>query len=549
MARPVHCDRDKYRRHDANRNKHRHAYHHGDSDSQRDDLYQHALPYSFIGNPHGDKSVSHGDGEPDSAADGIVLAYCQQRLEPLDSGALLDLGVPVDRMRRPAPRDRSILRICKTCISGLEAHSQQEAAEVEASTRNEDVTTGLDLGDKRCHACVLDADGGVIDRRTVATNRQRLASVFAALQTSQHGHRPRAAKPVRLRHESSIMILRCSSATTSVVARALGLAITAGVTLMVGAANGQAAALPLAGLLSGKWYVAEQFDDVNFRALDMASPDHGWAGTTRGELFHYTGSEWRLSSARAPSSVRAIDMHSSDRGWAVGGSIQSGYVLEYLNGLWRQIEGLDVPILLGVTAVSEDEAWAVGFSGTLLHGKTHNWVEVEVPTDEPLPNLYDIDISAPGQGWAVGSRGVILEYVDETWRVHRRPVQGNDGILSVFALSATQAWAAGSGGTILAYRNGAWAEDYSPTNQQLLDIDMLSPSDGWIVGGLGSIGEILLYRNGRWARQSSTVGQGIRAVSMLSAGEAWAAAYGGAILHYELPGLVPRSFFPLAHVD
>ena len=46
------------------------------------------------------------------------------------------------------------------------------------STRTEDVTIELDLGDKRCHACVLDADGHVIEERTVATNKQAMGSVF-----------------------------------------------------------------------------------------------------------------------------------------------------------------------------------------------------------------------------------------------------------------------------------------------------------------------------------------------------------------------------------
>jgi transposase len=85
-------------------------------------------------------------------------------------------------MRRPAPRDRSILRICKSHINGLEAHSQQEAGEVKLSTRNEDVTIGLDLGDKRCHACVLDANANVIEERTIATNKQAMESVFKEYQ-------------------------------------------------------------------------------------------------------------------------------------------------------------------------------------------------------------------------------------------------------------------------------------------------------------------------------------------------------------------------------
>ena len=37
------------------------------------------------------------------------------------------------------------------------------------TTRQADVTIGLDLGDRRCEACVLDAAGEVVERRSVAT--------------------------------------------------------------------------------------------------------------------------------------------------------------------------------------------------------------------------------------------------------------------------------------------------------------------------------------------------------------------------------------------
>jgi transposase len=49
---------------------------------------------------------------------------------------------------------------------------------VKGSTRSADVTIGLDLGDKRSHACVLDAGGHVIDRRTIATTKEAMSDVY-----------------------------------------------------------------------------------------------------------------------------------------------------------------------------------------------------------------------------------------------------------------------------------------------------------------------------------------------------------------------------------
>ena len=97
-------------------------------------------------------------------------------------------------------------------------------------------------------------------------------------------------------------------------------------------------------------------------------------------LFRYTGSGWHLSTSKAPMAVSALEMRGPNRGWAVGGSIHSGYVLEYVAGTWREVPDLDVPILEAVSAVSDDEAWAVGSYGAVLHGEAGVWSEVEVPT-------------------------------------------------------------------------------------------------------------------------------------------------------------------------
>ena len=42
---------------------------------------------------------------------------------------------------------------------------------MKGTTRQADVTIGLDLGDIRCQACVLDAAGQVVERRSVATTK------------------------------------------------------------------------------------------------------------------------------------------------------------------------------------------------------------------------------------------------------------------------------------------------------------------------------------------------------------------------------------------
>ena len=49
---------------------------------------------------------------------------------------------------------------------------------MKGTTRQADVTIGLDLGDMRCQACVLDAAGEVVERRSVATTKVAMEGVF-----------------------------------------------------------------------------------------------------------------------------------------------------------------------------------------------------------------------------------------------------------------------------------------------------------------------------------------------------------------------------------
>ncbi len=59
-------------------------------------------------------------------------------------------------------------------------------------------------------------------------------------------------------------------------------------------------------------------------------------------------------------------------------------------------------------------------------------------------------------------------------------------------------WAVGAAGTILRYQSGAWSPADSPTVQDLYGLYMLSPTEGWAVGGNNGIGVILHYDGTAW---------------------------------------------------
>ena len=185
--------------------------------------------------------------------------------------------------------------------------------------------------------------------------------------------------------------------------------------------------------------------------------------------------------------------------------------------------------------------------------------------------LTAVAMSSPARGWAVGYYdfnqggvdGTIWGYQDGRWsEVSRMPWQ----LYGVVALPDGQAWAVGDGGRMLHEVGGRWTGASSGTTDQLDGVAMVSPDEGWAVGGSeritvaqatvgGSVNlaaavslpgtcAILHYSGGRWSRVSCPFDHHLSAVTALPDGEAWAVG-NGAVLH-ETGGVWSRVAAPAA---
>jgi photosystem II stability/assembly factor-like uncharacterized protein len=63
--------------------------------------------------------------------------------------------------------------------------------------------------------------------------------------------------------------------------------------------------------------------------------------------------------------------------------------------------------MISIKMVSPDEGWAVGAGGLIMHYINGSWRLVNSPTKNYLSSLSMV---SPGEGWAVGDGGVILHY-------------------------------------------------------------------------------------------------------------------------------------------
>lgn len=205
---------------------------------------------------------------------------------------------------------------------------------------------------------------------------------------------------------------------------------------------------------------------------------------------------------------------------------------------WQQVPAPTANDLFGVKIVSQQEAWAVGSGGTVLHWINGFWNN-EPQWVQPDITLRGVDFS-DGTGWMVGYSGsdlnpgtpVIYGYSYGGWQYV--PNDGTGGLYAVASVNRNDAWAvgtSGSGDALIEHWNGSsWQHD--PTvgtiPGKLNAITMVGGSEGWAVGKSGNDPLILHYDGSRWQSQSlppfsnAFTGMDLKGVAMVDGTHGWA---------------------------
>jgi len=217
-------------------------------------------------------------------------------------------------------------------------------------------------------------------------------------------------------------------------------------------------------------------------AVGAVDPD---GDTTETLIERWNGTSWKRMRSPNPggipgvSSLAAVAAASPSQAWAVGSYFICSFcdpafkqtLIEHWNGhAWRQQRspspGSADSSLLGVTAVSAKDAWAVGstidsagFDQTLIeHWNGTAWVRVRSPNPGG-PNrsnvLYSVAAVSSSDIWAVGTavQGLTTDTLIEHWNGSAwkqvRSAQGPAGstgsfLYAVAVASASRAWAVGT---------------------------------------------------------------------------------------------------------
>ena len=227
---------------------------------------------------------------------------------------------------------------------------------------------------------------------------------------------------------------------------------------------------PTTGMVEGNLFGVAAVSTSDVWAVGSFAPTKGGG---RALIEHWNGHKW--SVVKNPSTVgtalQAVAAVSTNDVWAVGNSSNASAVsqtlIEHWNGKQWSIVASPSPstqtnFLLGVTAVSTNDVWAVGSfpnaSGTFqtltLHWDGSSWSVVSSPSPSSTLNndLFGVAAVSTTDVWAVGDSdlGTLIEqWNGSSWNVVSSPNPGSgstpgDSLRGAAAdQSSGQAWAVG----------------------------------------------------------------------------------------------------------
>jgi hypothetical protein len=260
-----------------------------------------------------------------------------------------------------------------------------------------------------------------------------------------------------------------------------------------------------------------------------------------------------------------------------------------VSGRWQKASSPNVggatPVtneLLGITAVSGNDVWAVGWaqdpSGppyvkkTLIeHFNGSAWGVVPSPNlpGDTQSELHSVSGASANDVWAVGhshngslpSRTMIQHWNGSQWNVVPSPSPADqlNELRGVAALSAFDAWAVGYSSdsqsasnidTLILHWDGAqWREVPSPNftgvANQLFGISAISANDIWAVGAAGGYAIAMHWNGSAWsfvavAQDAGLSSEVLAAVSGSAANDVWAVGRGKGIFSNQTFATIKR---------
>jgi Big-like domain-containing protein len=216
------------------------------------------------------------------------------------------------------------------------------------------------------------------------------------------------------------------------------------------------------------------------------------SGASIARLLHYDGTSWQPAAGFSPecnAGVRGLWVGSTSAvatgsgGDPLNRGPLSGRIWRLVGGVWeRELVGDPLTSLQGVWGVSDDDIYAVGLAGLVMHFDGTSWTPIATGNDL---NMESVWASSATDVFAVGASGRIIHFDGNGWTIQNSGTTENLG--EVYGNSPTNVFAVGRNGTILHYDGHSWGLLASGTTATLAGVWVSPTGTVFVVGHGGTV--------------------------------------------------------------
>jgi photosystem II stability/assembly factor-like uncharacterized protein len=240
-----------------------------------------------------------------------------------------------------------------------------------------------------------------------------------------------------------------------------------------------------------------------------ATPEGGKAAVERGSPAALV---WQVVPPLTSEDLRDVFMLAEDDVWAVG---NGGTVLHFDGAAWSPVPISTTGTLRDIFMLSPDVGFIIEWAGG--GSAIWHWDGVAWTLRGTIPDpLFRLDANGSTDAWASGV-SVVYHWDGAEWTLNWN---APSVLFAIDMTSEQTGWAVGAYGTIVQYDNGVWSQyESSPADTVLYETFFTSPTDGWAVGFTSTT--YLLHSNGSTWTRRYTLSYPVDRIQMFSSTSGW----------------------------
>ncbi len=215
--------------------------------------------------------------------------------------------------------------------------------------------------------------------------------------------------------------------------------------------------------------------------MEFINPEITWEGLTGINGYQLqvdTVYEWNHDESGVSGVLKATNIVADNDIWAVG---EGGIVLHFDGTSWSQVDVGSSEDFNDVCFIDASNGFIVGNAGTVMYYDGSSWTPVDVGATGNINGVSFTDIN---NGVVVGDDGLVVVYTDGTWEM--KDTGDDNKLYDVDMVNPNSIWACGDGKIVVKYDGTEWtAEEIG--NRDHYSIAMVDENTGWIVGKSGKI--------------------------------------------------------------